>query len=169
MRQQFEQPVAMREKARILARRELVARPRQVDIDLSTMLAGDAAEHDDAIAEIDRLFEIVGDEDDGDLLFGRELQDLVLQALPRHGVERAERLVHQQELGLLRQAARDLHALLHAAGKLAGELILGVAEPHLGQQLVDRPRPAAPVGMPRASRLSATLPRTVRQGSSAFE
>jgi hypothetical protein len=42
----------------------------------------------------------------------------VLQILPRHGVERAERLVHQQDARLLRKAARDLQPLLHSARHL---------------------------------------------------
>ena len=53
-------------------------------------------------------------------------QHLVLQALPRHRVERAERLVHHQRLRLLRQAAGDLQPLLHAAGHL-GRIFVGVA------------------------------------------
>ena len=56
-----------------------------------------------------------------------DLQQLVLQALARHGVERAERLVHQHQLGVVGQHAGDRHALLHAAGELVrigvGELL----------------------------------------------
>ena len=48
------------------------------------------------------------------------LQHFVLQARFGHGVERAERLVHQHHFGLQRQRAGDLHALLHAAGELPG-------------------------------------------------
>jgi hypothetical protein len=45
---------------------------------------------------------------------------LVLQPGARQRIERAEGLVHQQHLGLHRQRACDAHALLHAAGDLAG-------------------------------------------------
>ena len=48
-----------------------------------------------------------------------DLQQLVLQLLARERVERAERLVHQQDVGLVREHARDRDALLHAARKLA--------------------------------------------------
>src|SRR4030088_2647465 len=43
-------------------------------------------------------------------------------------IERAERLVHQEELGLHQQAARDTDALLHAAGELVGIVVLEAAE-----------------------------------------
>ena len=42
-------------------------------------------------------------------------------------VERAERLVHQEELGLHQQAARDADALLHAARELVGIVALEAA------------------------------------------
>ena len=44
------------------------------------------------------------------------------------GVERAERLVHQQDRGIERQGAGDRDALAHAAGELARPLVAGVAE-----------------------------------------
>ena len=51
----------------------------------------------------------------------------LLDRLARERVERAERLVHQQQLGVARERARDAHALLHAAGELVdralGELL----------------------------------------------
>ena len=80
----------------------------------------------DAVAEIDRLLDVVGDEDEARSgLVAHPLQ-FVLQRGLGHGIERGERLVHQQHLGAQRQRARDLHALLHAAGQLPG-IIVGVA------------------------------------------
>ncbi len=67
-------------------------------------------------------------EDDRDLLLRGEKQDFVLQSLPSQRIERTERLVHQQNFGRLREATRDLHPLLHAAGKLRGILIGGMRE-----------------------------------------
>ena len=43
---------------------------------------------------------------------------LVLQMLADQRVERGERLVHQQDVGLGRKGARQADALLHAAGEL---------------------------------------------------
>ena len=104
-------------------------------------------------------------------LAAHQRQHLVLQPLPRHRVERAERLVHQQRLRLLREAARDLQALLHAAGHLR-RIFLGVAgQADLAQQLVDaagalgarhaarlqRQRDVAGGGAPRQQRLAVIL------------
>ena len=124
---------------------------------------------DHPVAEIDRLLEIVGDEEDRRLRRARDFEHLVLQALARHRVERAERLVHHQRVGLLREAAGDLQPLLHAARHLR-RVLLRVSE---------RGRPASasaairsrrsPRGVAIASSASETLPAAVRQGSSALE
>ena len=148
--------------------RQLVARPRQIDLEFDADAAGMRQQADDAIAEIDRLFEIVGDEDHGGVAGAHQRQHLVLQALPRHRIERAERLVHQQRLRLLRQAARDLQALLHAARHLRRIFFGMIGQADFVQQFVDAggalPQPA----MPDASSASETLPAAVRHGSSAL-
>ena len=77
------------------------------------------------------------DEDGGDLLLGRKLKDLVLQHLPGHGVQRTEWLIHQQQLGILCEAACDLHPLLHATRELPRKLIPRWAQAHLRDQCVD--------------------------------
>ena len=133
----------MREEERLLARRQLVARPLQPDRQRLDDAAGIGGQRDDAVAEIDRFLEIVGDEHGGDAALAGEPRDLVLQALTRHRVERAERLVHQHDARLLRQAARDLHALLHAARELAREILAHFGEPH---ELQQRGGPRAPLG-----------------------
>ena len=60
----------------------------------------------------------MGDEDNGQPGARPDLDQFVLQPLARHRVERAERLVHQHDLGVVGEHAGDRHALLHAAGKL---------------------------------------------------
>ena len=47
-----------------------------------------------------------------------DLEQLHVEPLPRHLVQRAERLVHQEQRGRERQRASDRHALLHASGQL---------------------------------------------------
>ena len=68
--------------------------------------------------EPQRLVDVVGDEDDG--LAGRLLdaRELVLQGVAGDRVERGERLVHQQEVGVGGERAGDPDALLLAAGQL---------------------------------------------------
>ena len=126
---------------------------------------------DDAVAEIDRFVEVVGHEDHGGAAGRHQRQHLVLQSLPRHRVQRAERLVHQKRLRLLRQAAGDLQALLHAAGHF-GRVFAGVAGQADGaQQFLDagralgrrhaagfqRQRDVARRGAPRQQRLAVIL------------
>ena len=84
---------------------------------------GAAGHHDDAVGEEDGLLDRVGDEHHGRLGLDVDALELGLQIRPGERVERAERLVHQQHRGLVREHAGDRDALLHAAGELAGVLV----------------------------------------------
>src|SRR5579883_1464310 len=86
--------------------------------------------HDDAVGEKDGLFDAVSDEEHGARIDAREPDQLLLHLDPGLRVERAERLVHQQNLGVDDVGARDRDPLLHAAGKLVGIGVLVAAEPH---------------------------------------
>ena len=88
--------------------------------------------HHHAVGEEDRLLDRMGDEHHGQPGALPDLQQLVLQPLARHGVERAERLVHQHHLGVVGEHARDRDALLHAAGQLVR---IGVGEALQADQL----------------------------------
>ena len=68
-----------------------------------------------------------------------QLQELALHQLARLGVERGEGLVHQQELGLRRQGARQRDALLHAAAQLARPGVREAREPDPRQHRGDAP------------------------------
>ena len=78
------------------------------------------------------------------------------------GVERGERLVHQQHLRLVGQHAGDLDALLHAAGELGRMLVLLAVE---ADQLEVAPRLQLALGAatPRMRRPNSTLPSAVSQ------
>ena len=58
-----------------------------------------------------------------------DLHHAVLELGARERVQRPERLVEQQHLGLHRQRPGEAHPLLHAAGDLVGPLVLGVVHP----------------------------------------
>src|SRR5258708_8175848 len=75
-----------------------MAVPRQIDWKFDADAAGMRQQADDAVAEINRFFQIMGDEDDGGLVGAHQRQHLVLQSLTRHRVERAERPVHPHPL-----------------------------------------------------------------------
>ena len=86
--------------------------------------------HDDAVVgERHRLFLVVRDMDEGgaDALLQR-LQ-FVLHLAAKLQVERAERLVEQQDGGLDDQRARQRHALPLAAGQLVRHLAVGIRQP----------------------------------------
>ena len=73
------------------------------------------AEHDDAVADADRFFQLMGDQDRGRAAFARQRQKGLAQFRRRHLVEMPERFVRQQDVRLHRESARDCHALAHAA------------------------------------------------------
>ena len=66
---------------------------------ISTDARRPAAHNGDPVAEQDGLLDVVGDEDDGDLVLLPHPQQELVHAEPRDGVERAERFVHQQQRG----------------------------------------------------------------------
>ena len=74
----------------------------------------------------------MGDQDRGDAELALQAPDLAAHGQPQRGVEVGERLVEQQELRLLDQRAGERHALLLAAGQLAGPPV---------QQLLDLHQP----------------------------
>ena len=64
-------------------------------------------------------------------------QQFILQRRLGHGIERTEWLVHHQHVRLQRECARDLYALLHAAGQLPGMVISAMLKPDHFQRFVD--------------------------------
>ena len=53
----------------------------------------------------------------------------------RNGVECAERLVHQEQFGIVYERAHDCGALVHSAGKLVGKAIRELAESDASEQI----------------------------------
>ena len=94
-------------------------------------MAGADAQHDHASGEDQRLVHVVRHENHG--LLQRTaglpyLQQHVLLLRPRDGVERAERLVQEQDRGVHGQSAGDRGALPHAAGEFARQFAPGVRQ-----------------------------------------
>src|SRR3546814_20975408 len=56
----------------------------------------------DAVADAHGFVEVVGDEDDGARILALEAQQLVLHLRADQRIEGGERLVHQQDLGIVR-------------------------------------------------------------------
>ncbi len=69
-------------------------------------------EDGDPVAHLDRLIDVVGDEEDRLPDLGLKPQELVLQALPVDRVDGPEGLVHQHHRGIGGQRPRHTYALL---------------------------------------------------------
>ncbi len=93
--------------------------------------------HDgDAVADAHGLVQVVRDEDDGAALDLLQAQQLALHLGADDGVQRGERLVHEQDGRVGCQRARQPHALLHAAREFVGVAGAPGAQAHLLQGLL---------------------------------
>ena len=81
-----------------------------------------AIDEGDGVAELFDLVHAVGGEEDGSTLIA-EVNEGVLEKRGVDRVEAAERLVHDDELGIVQQCGDELNLLLHALGELFGLLL----------------------------------------------
>ena len=94
-------------------RQDLVRRPE--------LRQAAALRHDrDQVAHLDRLVDVVGDEEDRLGQLALQAQELVLEPLAHDRVDRRERLVHQHERRIRGQRPGHADALPLAAGELVG-------------------------------------------------
>ncbi len=82
------------------------------------MRPGRLLNSDDAVAESNGFTDVVGHEENRQTCFSDDAFELAVQQVTGDRVERAERLVHQQHVGILREGTGQRDALTHAAGKL---------------------------------------------------
>ena len=116
---------------------------------------------DDLVGDLERLLLVVGDEQAGDVDLVVQPAEPAAQLVAHPGVERPERLVEQQHLGLDGERPGQRHALALAAGELR-RVPLGVAlELHQVEQLVDPLPDLASSGRLRISSPNATFWRIV--------
>ena len=95
-----------------------IARSRQINFkDLADPARRGRHDHD-AIGQARGFADVVGDEDDRLAPFLPDLLDIAVELLARHGVERGERFVHQQDPRVRRQGAGQGDALFHSTGEL---------------------------------------------------
>ena len=76
----------------------VVARPRQIDREDLLGAARTLGHHHDAVGQVDRLVDLMGDEQHGLLRLLPDAQQLDLHQVAGLRVERRERLVHQQHV-----------------------------------------------------------------------
>jgi hypothetical protein len=84
----------------------------------------------DAVAHGEGFALVVRHVDEGHAELAMQFLQLDLHVFAQLLVERAERLVHQHQLRLEHQGARQRHALLLAAGKLARQPVVHAAQLH---------------------------------------
>ena len=91
----------------------------------------------DPVGDLHRLLLVVGDEHGGHVHLVVQPSQPRPQVLAHVGVERAERLVQQQHLGLDRQRPGEGHALALAAGELRRVAVGKAGQLHQLEQVVD--------------------------------
>ena len=149
-RARFEQRLEQRPDARIGRARQLARRVELRDDAL--------VEHADARRQRERFGHVVRDDDDGLADLRLDAPELAVQLGARDGIERAERLVHQQDRRIGGERARDADALALAARELAAP-----ARSRIGRRAAGRrgaaSRRRARRCAPRPSRAAAARPR----------
>src|SRR4051812_46092049 len=116
-------------------------RLRDVDEPLVDDPARPRRHQHDPLAEPDRLPDVVRDEEDRHAGLPPDAGDLVVHDVAGDGVERRERLVHEQDPTLLRERPGERHALAHAARQLVDALVPRALQVHQPEEPV-RLRPA---------------------------
>ena len=107
--------------------------------------------HDHTRGQEHRLGDRVGDEDHRRARLRPDAEQLQVETLPCHLVERAERLVHEQERRREGKRPRDRDALLHTSRELPGMVLLEPVELDELDHVLDA-RLHASLGPSRASR-----------------
>ena len=97
---------------------------------------GPVLHHHDAVPDPHGLVEVVGDEHDRAVQLLLQLHQQVLHVPTDQRVEGGEGLVHQQDVGVGREAAGDPDPLLHAAGHLVRVLVRPPLEAHACERLL---------------------------------
>src|SRR5262245_19910722 len=112
-----------------------VLRAIDVGLDDARHRAGPRREQRDLVRKVGRLLDRVRHEDHRFLVMPQEVEQVLLELAPRLLVDRGERLVHQDDVGVHGERTRQAHALPHAAGKLRRVALLEALEAHLGDVL----------------------------------
>ena len=95
------------------------------------------AQHGDRVGQRERLGLVVGDEQGAGAGGAQDRGDLTAQRLAQAGVERGERLVEQDHLGVGRERARERDPLALAAGELVRVGLRPAGEPDQIERLAD--------------------------------
>ncbi len=120
---------------------QAVPRMRERHLQLVRHPPGVGREHQDAVAHQHRLLDVMRHHQHRlhrQLALHPQIDQVGAQRLRRQHVQRAERLVHQQQIRMHHQRPRQPDALAHAARQF---LRIGVLEPAQADHVDRRPRP----------------------------
>ncbi len=115
-------------------RRAALARPLDRHRNHLDDAAGTRRHHVHLVGEVDRLFDVMGDEHHGLAEIAPQSQQPFLHLQLGLRIERAERLVQQDDVGVEQQRAQQRRALAHAAGERVRIEIFEAREPVALQQ-----------------------------------
>src|SRR3546814_13586650 len=116
----------------LLAARYRVFATRNLDDNLFDDAAGPLAHYQDTVGQRDRLDQIMGNEQCRLAGFGQRAAEILLQYHLGLRVQRRERLIHQQHLGVDGQRAGERRALAPAARELVRVMIAEIDGPACG-------------------------------------
>ena len=144
-----------------------VGRPRALGPQLGDRPRGAGGEHDHPVAEVERLLDVVGDQQAGARLGAERGRQPLLHLGPRDRVERRERLVEQQHRLAREQRSQERDALAHPARELArGGVDANSASPKRSNSGIASLRGPALATAPRFRGASAALSIAASHGSS---
>jgi len=123
------------DEQRMAARRQ-PARSRERDVVDLLDLSRTWRHHDDAVGEQHRFVDRMRNEQNGLSRLHPEIFQIDAHLLARERIERAERLVHQEQRRVVDQRAHDRGALPHAAGEFARPPVMKLGEADFRQKFV---------------------------------
>src|ERR1043166_3630013 len=110
----FENVAAEPQKFRAAA----LSRPLEVDLEIAFDATGARRHDENPVAHVNGFVDVVGHEEHGRATVPPELQNFVLHAHAGEGVERAQRFIEEQQLGMIDQRAGQSGSLGHAAREM---------------------------------------------------
>src|SRR3989442_5535147 len=97
----------------------------QANVEVALDATGTGSHNDDAVAHVDCFVDVVSDQKHRSAAGLPKTEHFVLHAHAGEGIQRAERLVQEEDLGMVNQRPGQSHALGHAARQMVG---VGVGE-----------------------------------------
>ena len=124
-----------------------------------------STKHDDSIGEQDRLVHVVSDEQHGGAMTSAEPLEQRVHLDAREGVQRAEGLIEQHQLGLAHERSGERHALCLATRKREGPVPRVFGQAHFVERLKSASAQSPIDFRRREPSPSSTLVKTFSQGT----